>query len=98
MALSAALAMFPLLILLSATAGYVGKAGDAAALASRVMNYAPQLFRDAMRLPRPVCASGPMAAYGQQQGTQHGGLRDRQVAPRPATLAGQRAFSGVQDA
>jgi membrane protein len=49
LAFSAVLAMFPLLILLSATAGYVGKSGDAAALASRVMSYAPQLVRDAMQ-------------------------------------------------
>lgn len=49
LAFSAVLAMFPLLILLSATAGYVGESGDAAALASRVMSYAPQLVRDAMQ-------------------------------------------------
>jgi membrane protein len=49
LAFSAVLAMFPLLILLSATAGYVGEAGDAAALAARVMSYAPQLVRDAMQ-------------------------------------------------
>jgi membrane protein len=49
LAFSAVLAMFPLLILLSATAGYVGEAGNAAALAARVMSYSPQLVRDAMQ-------------------------------------------------
>ncbi|MEZ2299928.1 YihY/virulence factor BrkB family protein [Variovorax sp. RCC_210] len=49
LAFSAVLAMFPLLILLSATAGYVGEPGDAAALANRVMSYAPQLVKDAMQ-------------------------------------------------
>lgn len=49
LAFSAVLAMFPLLILLSAVAGYVGQPGDAAALANRVMSYAPQLVRDAMQ-------------------------------------------------
>jgi len=48
MAFSAVLAMFPLLILLSAAAGFVGEAGDAAALADRVMGYAPQVVRDAL--------------------------------------------------
>jgi membrane protein len=49
MAFSSVLAMFPLLLLLSATAGYVGQPGDAAALASRVMEYAPPLVRDALQ-------------------------------------------------
>lgn len=49
LAFSSVLAMFPLLILLSASAGYIGKPGDAASLASRVMEYAPQLVRDAMQ-------------------------------------------------
>ncbi len=49
LAFSSVLAMFPLLILLSAAAGYVGEPGDAAALAGRVMGYAPQLVRDAMQ-------------------------------------------------
>ncbi|GKT20219.1 YihY/virulence factor BrkB family protein [Acidovorax sp. SUPP3334] len=49
MAFSSVLAMFPLLILLSATAAYVGEPGDAAALAQRVMEYAPQVVRDAMQ-------------------------------------------------
>lgn len=49
LAFSAVLAMFPLLILLSAAAGFVGQPGDAAALANRVMSYAPQLVRDAVQ-------------------------------------------------
>jgi len=49
MAFSSVLAMFPLLILLSATAGYMGQPGDAAALAHRVLEYAPQVVRDAMQ-------------------------------------------------
>jgi membrane protein len=48
LAFSAVLAMFPLLILLSAAAGFAGQPGDAAALASRVMDYAPQVVRDAV--------------------------------------------------
>lgn len=48
LAFSAVLAMFPLLILLSAAAGFAGQPGDAAALASRVMGYAPQVVRDAV--------------------------------------------------
>ena len=49
LAFSSVLAMFPLLILLSASAAYVGQPGDAAALADRVMGYALQLVRDAMQ-------------------------------------------------
>ena len=49
LAFSSVLAMFPLLILVSAAAGYVGQPGDAAALADRVMGYAPQVVRDAMQ-------------------------------------------------
>lgn len=49
LAFSSVLAMFPLLILLSASAGYIGKPGDAAQLVSRVLEYAPQLVREAMR-------------------------------------------------
>lgn len=49
LAFSSVLAMFPLLILLSASAGYIGKPGDAASLVSRVMEYAPQLVRDVMQ-------------------------------------------------
>lgn len=48
-AFSMVLSMFPLLILLSAAAGYAGQPGDAAALAARVMEYAPQLVRDAVQ-------------------------------------------------
>ena len=49
LAFSAVLAMFPLLLLLSAAAAYIGQPGDAAALAERVLGYAPQLVRDAMQ-------------------------------------------------
>ena len=49
LAFSWVLAMFPLLILLSAAAGFVGQPGDAAALADRVMSYAPQVVRDAVQ-------------------------------------------------
>lgn len=43
LAFSSVLAMFPLLILMSASAAFVAQPGDAAALAERVMAYAPQL-------------------------------------------------------
>ena len=49
LAFSSVLAMFPLLILVSAAAGFFGQPGDAAALADRVMGYAPQVVRDAMQ-------------------------------------------------
>lgn len=49
LAFSSVLAMFPLLVLVSASAAYIGKPGDAAALVTRVMEYAPQLVRDAMQ-------------------------------------------------
>jgi membrane protein len=49
LAFSSVLAMFPLLILLSASAGYLGSPGDAAALVSRVVGYTPQMVRDAMQ-------------------------------------------------
>jgi len=49
LAFSSVLAMFPLLILVSALAGYIGQPGDVAALAGRVMGYAPQVVRDAMQ-------------------------------------------------
>ncbi|TFY96667.1 YihY/virulence factor BrkB family protein [Ramlibacter humi] len=49
LAFSWVLAMFPLLVLVSAAAGYVGQPGDAAALAERVMSYAPQLVREAVQ-------------------------------------------------
>jgi len=48
LAFSSVLAMFPLLILLSAAAGYIGQPGDAAALADRVVGYAPKVVQDAM--------------------------------------------------
>jgi len=49
LAFSSVLAMFPLLILLSASAAFIGKDGDAVALAERVMGFAPQVVRDAMQ-------------------------------------------------
>jgi membrane protein len=49
LAFSSVLAMFPLLILLSASAGYLGNPGDAAALVGRVVGYAPQVVRDVMQ-------------------------------------------------
>ena len=49
LAFSSVLAMFPLLLLLSAVAGYVGSPGDVAALVARVLAYAPQVVRDAMQ-------------------------------------------------
>lgn len=49
LAFSWVLAVFPLLILLSAAAGFLGQPGDAAALADRVMGYAPQVVRDAVQ-------------------------------------------------
>ncbi|HEX3140699.1 MAG TPA: YihY/virulence factor BrkB family protein [Rhizobacter sp.] len=49
MAFSSVLAMFPLLLLLSAAAGFVGQPGDAAALATRAVEYAPPVVRDALR-------------------------------------------------
>lgn len=47
-AFSVLLSMFPLLILASATAAYVGKPGDAVALATRVIGYAPQVVQDSL--------------------------------------------------
>lgn len=49
LAFSGVLAMFPLLLLLSAAAGFIGQPGDAAAMAERVLGYAPPLVRDAMQ-------------------------------------------------
>ncbi len=46
LAFSWLLAMFPLLVLLSAGAGYFGQPGDAAILAARVIGYAPPLVRE----------------------------------------------------
>lgn len=48
LAFSSVLAVFPLLLLLSAAAGFLGQPGDAAALVGRVMAYAPPLVREAM--------------------------------------------------
>jgi membrane protein len=47
-AFSSVLAMFPLVLFLSAAAGYVGKPGAAAALAHRVIGYAPPVVVDAL--------------------------------------------------
>ncbi|MEJ5991321.1 YihY/virulence factor BrkB family protein [Ramlibacter sp. PS3R-8] len=49
LAFSWLLAMFPLLVLVSASAGYFGQPGEAAALVHRVMGYAPQMVQDAMQ-------------------------------------------------
>ena len=42
------LSMFPLVLLLSAAAAYVGRPGDAAELVMRVVSYAPALVRNAL--------------------------------------------------
>ena len=49
LAFSWLLAMFPLLVLVSASAGYFGQPGEAAALVDRVLGYAPQMVREAMQ-------------------------------------------------
>lgn len=49
LAFSWLLAMFPLLVLVSASAGYFGQPGEAAALVDRVLGYTPQMVRDAMQ-------------------------------------------------
>ncbi|QHI99890.1 YihY family inner membrane protein [Xylophilus rhododendri] len=49
LAFSSVLAMFPLLILVSAAAGYIGDPGEAASLAYRVLDYAPPLVREALK-------------------------------------------------
>lgn len=49
LAFSAVLAMFPLLLLLSAAAGFFGQPGEAAALAERVLGYAPQVVREVLQ-------------------------------------------------
>ena len=49
MAFSTVLSMFPLLLLLSAGAAYIGSPGDASALAGRVVEYAPPLVRHALQ-------------------------------------------------
>jgi membrane protein len=43
------LSMFPLLLLLSAAASFVGRPGDAAALVGRVVSYAPPLVHDQLK-------------------------------------------------
>jgi membrane protein len=48
-AFSTVLAMFPLLMLVSAAAGFMGKPGDAAALAARVVSYAPPVVQGALQ-------------------------------------------------
>lgn len=48
-AFSVLLAMFPLLILVSAAAPYLGQPGDAAALAMRVVGYAPPVVQESLR-------------------------------------------------
>jgi membrane protein len=52
-AFSAVLAMFPLLLFLSAAASFVGRPGTVAALAGRVIGYAPPVVADALQ---PVVA------------------------------------------
>lgn len=47
-AFSALLAMFPLLLLFTATAAYIGRPGDEAALAMRVLEYAPPAVREVL--------------------------------------------------
>ena len=48
-AFSSVLAMFPLLLFLSAAAGFVGERGTAAELAHRVVEYAPPVVVDALK-------------------------------------------------
>ncbi len=48
-AFSSVLAMFPLLLFLSAAAGFVGQPGAAAELASRVVEFAPPAVADALK-------------------------------------------------
>ena len=48
-AFSAVLSMFPLLLLVSATAAYIGQPGDAASLAARVIGYTPPVVRDTLQ-------------------------------------------------
>jgi membrane protein len=48
-AFSSVLAMFPLLILVSAAAAFVGQPGTAAELASRIMEFAPPVVADALK-------------------------------------------------
>ena len=48
-AFSSVLALFPLLVCLSAAAGFIGDPGSAAALAARIIEYAPALVSEALR-------------------------------------------------
>jgi len=48
-AFSSVLAMFPLLILVSDAAGFIGRPGDAAALAGRVVGYTPPVVQEALQ-------------------------------------------------
>jgi membrane protein len=48
-AFSVVLAMFPLLILMSAGAAFIGQPGDAAALVLRVLGFAPPVVREALQ-------------------------------------------------
>ena len=48
-AFSSVLAMFPLLLCLSAAAAFIGDPGSAASMASRIIEYAPPLVADALR-------------------------------------------------
>lgn len=48
-AFSSVLAMFPLLILISAAAGFIGRPGDAAVLAGRVVGYTPPVVQEALQ-------------------------------------------------
>ena len=47
-AFSSVLAMFPLLLFVSAAAGFIGQPGAAAGLAGRIMEYAPPVVADAL--------------------------------------------------
>ncbi|MEO6030837.1 MAG: YihY/virulence factor BrkB family protein [Burkholderiaceae bacterium] len=49
MAFSVLLAMFPLFIVLSTAAAYIGHPGDAAALAVRLLGYAPKVVADTLK-------------------------------------------------
>jgi membrane protein len=48
-AFSSVLAMFPLLLFVSAAAAFVGQPGAAAGLASRIMEFAPPVVADALK-------------------------------------------------
>ncbi|MEO5733955.1 MAG: YihY/virulence factor BrkB family protein [Rubrivivax sp.] len=48
-AFSMVLSMFPLLLLVAATAAYIGRPGDAAELATRIVSYTPPVVREALQ-------------------------------------------------